>query len=225
MSKKTLLTEIPKLAYLYKELREKTIILQNKYDGSTDMRVNIFQSLHSIGTPYIISLQLANREYEDLSSGFINGGKDFESRRRGLEDHVKFLTNGYIYNFAQLTEHFLRMVCKALGFTITHKSKFHEVKKSICNTFKISKYDGFNRALQILFNIRNAIHNNGYFLNEDHEDSFDYKGNNVEFVFKKQIDFSYDPFLSMISEDIINLFFYIIGTQQIINLEKIPKRY
>ncbi|MFA6762962.1 MAG: hypothetical protein WCR57_08560, partial [Bacteroidales bacterium] len=165
------------------QIRKRISDITDKYDmkgdikNGDDVRYSFFNQLYRIIMSYNFGLVDFVRN--------ISGGKkvkelfNVESASETsaiLLDFFGFLKNGFIYSLSTLIENYFRSIYRTLFTDKNAQKEFYEIRKEVFEHFNLLKDSDYWKALSILSNIRNCIHNNGIYISRQSYIKIEYHG-------------------------------------------------
>jgi hypothetical protein len=150
---------------------------------------------------------------------------DNKSINEVLKDYFTFLKNAFVYSLSGIVENYFRSIFKVLYPDKNNLNDFYEIRLLVFEAVEIKQESDLWKALSVLSNIRNSIHNNGIHTGKSSKTKkieIFYDGRSHKFI-DSQAQTSADPkTLIRIVNHILDIIEMINEKEIISNIEIIP---
>lgn len=135
---------------------------KNSWDEQSDLRIRVFEQINNLMQPYALTLLYGEKCISDDDWVARVLQPMSASDAEGVRDTYEvFIRNAFIYSFTSVVEGCMRAFLRAVTPQNRALSDFSRVKSALFETLGNREPEKVNSALQLLFAIRNCIHNNG----------------------------------------------------------------
>lgn len=148
-------------------LQRDKLLLEQNLNPDTDIRVRFYNLVYKALIFYNLNLLFHFEKLIDPKSiNSIIPVPDYETSRIISNDYKTFNNNTLIYNLSSFVETYFRSILKSIKGEY-FDGHFRTAKKKIFDISAIELNTDYSYALTVLFNVRNGIHNNGIYINND----------------------------------------------------------
>lgn len=142
-----------------------------------------------------------------------------------MDSYINNIRLSVIINLSMITERFIRVIMQAIGNRENYLSNIYTLREKLMVLLGFSKESPLWTAQQILFNVRNTIHNNGIFTDEKHENKYKYAGKLHIFKFGCVHNSADFRTLSCIVRDLIDFYNLVIDNDEIKKIDFIIEEF
>lgn len=191
------------------------------WDVHSDLRIRVFEQINNLMQPYALTILFGEKcishdgwvkkVLQPMSASDVDGVRD---------TYEIFIRNAFIYSFTSVIEGCMRAFLRELTPQNRAVNDFSRVKSALFETLGNREPSNANSALQLLFAIRNCIHNNGMHYSRSGEPAtILYRGKTHSFEDAAlQRSGSLDVLL-MILKDVVDMFVFVVEHEKIQSLD------
>ena len=190
-----------------------------------DVRENIYKQLYKVVWPYVVGFKFLITElFSDVRFRTQFMGISDEARKDTIIYYELFLRNGLIYNLSSITESGIRSIFRVLNPKKKGVGYFkNQIISPLYSQLGINKDSNQAKALELLVEVRNSIHNNGIFLHPKGTSlTIVYRGIEHRFLSGKSHQSATRGLLLSIIRDIESLFDLIFSRKEVRLYDFIP---
>lgn len=208
------------------KLNGKCIQIQtSKKFQENDIRQNIYKQLFKVVWPYAAGRKFLITElfYDSRFRSHFPAMSD-SMRRDTITYYELLLRNGLIYWCSSVVESAIRSIFRALNPSMKGVGKFkHRILLPMLEDVGIDGQTEETRALDLLLEIRNSIHNNGVYLSVDKQDNqIEHRGKVHMFIYGKPHKSCSSEEILTIIQDVEAFFDKVFNKDRIRNIDFIP---
>jgi hypothetical protein len=193
------------------EIRDKYGI-KNISENRNDVRYSFLNQLYRLIMSYDLGLvDFIKSTYKENKVKELFKIDDSFQTAEILLDYFNFLKLGFIYSLSSLSENYFRSIFRKLFEKEDSKKEFFEIRKRVFKELNINIESNYWKALSLLSNIRNCIHNNGIYYSSRENIEIEYHGVTYNFRNGEAQENSSPKELILILNDILSVVIEING--------------
>ena len=152
------------------------------FENANDVRYSFLNQLYRLIMSYDLGLiDFIKCTYEDNKvKTYFKTDDSFQTSEIVL-DYFNFLKLGFIYSLSSISENYFRSIFRKLFEKEDPYKNFYFIRKDVFNKLEMSEESNSWKALSLLSEIRNCIHNNGICSNRKRIE-IEYHGTKYKFV-------------------------------------------
>ncbi len=214
----------------FEELRSTVLTragkLQERHAWSPelDMRLIVFQRINNLLMPFNLSLLLGEQKVSDPFR-LMEMIKPETPRDANfvVSAYEIFIRNGYIYSFSGIVDGTLRAFLRVLKPNSGATAEFSRTKAEFLGCFKTPLQKNQDEAINLLFAIRNCVHNNGIYFSRDlASKEIQYRNQSYKFEHGKVHSNASLAVLYKITSDILNFFEHVVCQKESLEIALFP---
>lgn len=140
-----------------------------------------------------------------------------------MDSYINNIRLSMIINLSTITERFIRVIMQAIENRENYLDNIYTLRQKLMVRLGFSKESPLWIAQQILFNVRNTIHNNGIFTDKKYENDYNYAGKLHVFKFGCVHNSADFRTLSFIIRDLIAFYSLVLENDKIKKVDYIPE--
>ena len=143
------------------------LLVKKEWDFENDIRFKFVNQLNIVLISHSLNLKYINEKISHLDWLKKEASTDNYGATVILESYITYNKLAFIYTFSSIVERFLRLILGHIDKTADLTIDFYNVRKKVFSQLGFDENGNEWKALSILSNIRNTIHNNGIHLTNE----------------------------------------------------------
>lgn len=184
------------------------LMKNKKWKFENDIRFIFINQLNSILISHNLNINYIVRCISNAEWVKKNMQTDNQGAFIIYEEYITYNRNALIFSLTGVVERFFRRILIELNTSSNITDEFYNIRKNVFELLEIDKEGDEWKALNVLSNIRNTIHNNGIYLTKRKDmKEIQFKYHHLHIIFKNEklhLNSKYE-ILNFVLMDLINL--------------------